>query len=185
MKYTTGEEWLNEGLILIRPLFKEIGQKVPARVRVSCGFPSRNPFGKKRRIGECWSDKASAGKVFEIFVSPVLNTLVHEAVHAIVGLEAGHKTPFKRVALAVGLTGKMTATVAGPALLERINAITVKLGCYPHDELSRMTNNAPKDKCRLIKASCPDCGYVIRTTRKWIEEAGLPTCPCGGEFVEA
>lgn len=25
---------------------------------------------------------------------------------------------------------------------------------------------------------CPECGYTVRTTARWIAE-GLPTCPCG------
>lgn len=31
---------------------------------------------------------------------------------------------------------------------------------------------------RLLKCECPGCGYVVRTTKKWIE-TGVPTCPCG------
>lgn len=190
-KFKTREEWLMAGLSLIVPIFGDAGHKVPAKIRVSCGFPSQNPLGlKKRRIGECWADKASAGKFFEIFISPTLNkvdqvldTLVHEVVHATVGLEAGHKAPFKKVALSVGLNkGKMTEAGAGPELLERINVIADKLGPYPHDVLSKMTNGKPKDKCRLLKAECPKCGYVIRVTKKWVEESGLPTCPCKGKF---
>jgi RNA polymerase subunit RPABC4/transcription elongation factor Spt4 len=38
---------------------------------------------------------------------------------------------------------------------------------------------APYRSARNRKASCPDCGYVIRVTREWIG-AGLPTCVCGG-----
>lgn len=37
---------------------------------------------------------------------------------------------------------------------------------------------------RLVKCSCPDCGYVVRTTAKWIA-VGLPTCPCGEELAIA
>ena len=33
-----------------------------------------------------------------------------------------------------------------------------------------------------IKAECPECGYIIRVTQKWIDDAGLPTCPCGEKF---
>lgn len=36
---------------------------------------------------------------------------------------------------------------------------------------------------RLLKCECPGCGYVIRTTQKWID-VGLPTCVCG-EGMEA
>ena len=190
-KFKTREEWLMAGLEMIRPIFAEVGQKVPAKIRVSCGFPSKGALAnRKRRIGECWSDKASAGKVFEIFISPVLNkpsevlgTLVYEVVHAVVGLECGHKAPFKKVALAVGLTGKMTATEEGPELKERINGWAEKLGGYPHDQLDKMvTLKKAPDKCRLLKAECPKCGYIIRVTKKWAVEAGLPICPCGGYF---
>lgn len=190
-KHKTREQWLLAGLELVKPEFTRIGQKVPKRIRVSCGFPSKNPLGnKKRRIGECWADKASKGKFFEIFISPtldkpfdVLDTLVHEVVHAVVGLECGHKGEFRKVAKAVGLTGKMSQASAGPELKERLYALLNELGDYPHDELSKMTNGRKKDTCRLLKAECPGCGYVIRVTRKWMEKAGLPTCPCGEEFT--
>jgi len=193
MKHNTREQWLMAGLELLKPLFTSADAKVPKKIRVSCGFPSRSALSVKRtRIGECWSDKASGGNYFEIFVSPLLNdpvrvldVLTHEVVHAVVGLECGHKKPFRKVALAVGLTGKMTATVAGPQLTERINGIVKQLGTYPHDQLNKMTTGKPKkDKCRLLKAACPGCGYTIRVTRKWIDEAGLPACPCGEQLVE-
>jgi hypothetical protein len=35
---------------------------------------------------------------------------------------------------------------------------------------------------RLKKVICPDCGYTIRTTAKWIK-VGLPTCCCGALMV--
>jgi hypothetical protein len=35
------------------------------------------------------------------------------------------------------------------------------------------------DTCRLRKVSCPDCGYVARVARSWLQ-VGLPGCPCGG-----
>jgi hypothetical protein len=33
----------------------------------------------------------------------------------------------------------------------------------------------------MLKLECEDCGYVVRTTQKWIE-MGSPTCYCGGHF---
>ena len=36
----------------------------------------------------------------------------------------------------------------------------------------------------MLKAECDSCGMVVRTTRKWIEEVGLPTCACGGQFEQ-
>lgn len=192
--YPTREAWLNAALLLLSREFKEeFGKPVPKALRVSCGFPSRNALGnKKRRVGECWSDKASDGKVFEIFISPllskpieVLDTTLHEMIHATVGLECGHKGEFVRVWKRMGFVGKPTADEAGPELITALKPLAVKLGPYPHDRLNRMTNGKKPDKCRLVKAECEECGYVIRTTRKWIDEAGLPTCVCGGDFVES
>jgi hypothetical protein len=34
---------------------------------------------------------------------------------------------------------------------------------------------------RLLKLECGGCGYVIRSTQKWID-TGTPTCACGDEF---
>ena len=34
---------------------------------------------------------------------------------------------------------------------------------------------------RLFKAECLSCGYIIRTTRKWLDGEGAPLCPCNGE----
>lgn len=39
-------------------------------------------------------------------------------------------------------------------------------------------------KTRLLKAHCPDCGYIVRVTRRWIAE-GYPICPCGSEMEAA
>lgn len=37
---------------------------------------------------------------------------------------------------------------------------------------------APSETTRLRKASCPDCGYIVRLSRDCISR-GLPRCPCG------
>lgn len=38
-----------------------------------------------------------------------------------------------------------------------------------------------KDGTRMIKCECASCGYVVRTTKKWLEK-GNPFCPCGTEM---
>lgn len=190
LKHKTREAWLMAAVDLLKPLFTENSYKVPEKLRVSCGFPSHNAFGKKQAEGECWSDHASKGKIFEIFISPilekpvaVLDVLVHEIVHATVGLKCGHKGAFKTCAIKVGLEGKMTSAAAGPDLLKRLGKLVPTLGTYPHDELSKMTNGKEKAGTRLLKITCPGCGYVLRVTRKWLE-VGSPTCCCGEEFEE-
>lgn len=182
--YETREQWLEAAVEVVRPWFEEVGAPLPERVRVSCGWPSKG--ARSRAIGECWSPECSAAGVHEIFVSPklddlceVLAVLVHECVHAAVGLECGHKGAFKRTATALGLEGKMTATTAGPVLLERMQAVIAKCGDYPHLKLEPGETSGPKKQgTRLLKVECDSCGYTVRTTAKWLD-VGVPVCPCG------
>lgn len=175
------EQWLTEVAKALEPIFAEHDYSLPP-YRVSCSWPARSALSaKNRRIGECWSPDASADATTEMIISmgiddhiEVTATLVHEMVHAAVGVEHGHKAPFKRCATAVGLIGKMTATTAGPELTERLNAIMVKIGPYPHARIDASTK--PKQTTRLVKAQCGQCGYTVRVTRSWIEIA-IPICP--------
>lgn len=180
----------------MRPWFESLGSPLPDRIRVSCGFTSR----PRRALGQCWADWVSRDNSWEIFIAPLLDSpvevlavLVHELVHAAVGIAAGHRGPFKHLALALGLVGPMRSTTAGPELTERLNALSSLLGPYPHAELNPFargpkspagtppqpsTGPRPETGSRLKRISCPRCGYVVRTSRKWIA-VGLPTCPCG------
>ena len=185
----TREQWLVAGIAALRPLFTEAGYTVPDNIRVTCGWPSKSALAKKnQRIGECWGTQASDAKVFELFISPaladpvrVLDVLTHETVHATVGLEAKHGKLFKRCAEALGLEGKMRSTHAGEALSARLQAIAKALGEYPHGALHGMTNGEKKQTTRLKKCECPECGYTVRVTAKWLD-MGAPLCPndtCG------
>lgn len=174
------ETWLNQITAqYIRPHFEKAGYTIPENIRMSCAFTSHGSKGK--RIGECWIDSASGDNTYEIFITPqiadsnrVVDILIHELCHATVGIQAGHKKPFADCAKAVGLTGKMTATVATPELNETITQWVQALGEYPHATLS--SNGIKKQSTRLIKCECVKCGYTVRLSKKWIEVA-LPRCP--------
>jgi hypothetical protein len=181
------EAWLNLAVTELAPLIEQHGYPVP-RVHVTCGWPSQNARPSKRqRIGECWTGTVAEDGLNQIFISPMLGTDVvrvldvtlHELVHAAVGTEAGHKGPFVKVARALGLRGKATATYAGEELEGTLREIAARLPAYPHSALKLV----PKDRkqtTRMIRATCTRCTAVIRLTRKWIEEAseGLycPVC---------
>jgi hypothetical protein len=186
-KFSTREEWLVAAIeALGKTVFADAGVELPP-VRVSVGWPGGR--GKKENvIGQCWPTGLAADKKAQLFISPVLNdgarvldVLAHELVHAADDCKNGHKAPFAKIAKAIGLTGKMTATVATPELVEKLNAIVLELGVYPHAELAKSggSHEPKKQGTRQIKVSCPvESGYIVRMTRKWIEELGTPICPC-------
>lgn len=113
-----------------------------------------------------------------------MGILLHELIHAAVGLKCGHKGAFKRVALSLGLTGKMTSTVPGPALIKDLQALADTLGEYPHAALNTELSGRKKQNTRMIKLTCDDCGWSCRTAQKNVD-AGLPTCHCGGSINAA
>ena len=151
---------------------------------MSTGFPKGGGRGNAKVSGQAWTIE---GKTPNVFISPilddsqrVLDVLVHELVHVAVGCQCGHRGPFKRLATGLGLTGKMTATVAGEDLLVRLGTIISAIGEYPHEALIPAPN-PKKQSTRMIKVECGGCGYVARVSRKWIGEAGAPLCPCNQE----
>ena len=177
------EEWLTQAVEELRTEFHHVSCILPEKIRVTCGWPSKGGRGKKKRTtGECWRDRASGDKHFEIFISPmednpldVLGILVHELVHTATPGE-GHKKPFRDVATAVGLEGKMTATTSSEQLLARLTRLKDRLGLYPHAALNPDDSN--KQTTRMLKIECPQCGWMARTSQKWMD-LGLPTCACG------
>jgi hypothetical protein len=188
-KNTNREEWLGRLVEALRPMFADQGAKLPKKIRVSCGWPGGG--SSRKRIGEAWSAECSADDTHETFISPslddavrVADVLVHELVHHAVGTKEGHKRPFARLAKALGLEGKMTATVAGKELKAKLEAITYKLGHYPHAALS-LSSNTKKQSTRMLKVECnrKECGCVLRMTKKWLEDVGAPRCGCGGTMT--
>lgn len=189
-KFKTREEWLEAAVKLMEPVFKGANYTV-LPVRVSCGWPSsRGLSGKKRCLGEAWARAASSDNVAQIFISPwlekplepqgVLATLIHEVVHTVVGHAEGHNKVFGKCARAVGLDGKLTATLAGERLTEDFKAWLAKLGPYPHCKLDQSKSPKKKQTTRMVKCECPECGYTARVSRKWLDDVGAPGCPKHG-----
>lgn len=197
MAHQYREAWLEAAMGPIRVHFARAGYTVPDNVQVSCGWPSKNALGRrKRRIGECWAAESCENKNFQIFISPsladpypeiagktasVLGVLVHEVVHAVVGLQAGHKKPFADCAKAVGLVKPWTATTETAELVETMKAWAEELGPYPMGCLIGIDRKT--EKGRMLKMECP-CGLKIRTTQKWMDQYGPDwPCPCGGRLI--
>lgn len=179
------EEWLTKAVSELRRLFAEKDLELPQNIVVSCGFPSKSV---NKYIGECWSHDQSDGGVFEVFISPrlsivsgpdgVLATLVHELLHAAVGVEHKHKAPFKKAMQKIGLDGKPSATIAGDDLIIHLDSISLVLGEYPHKKLN-LKPKPQKDPVKtLVKLCCPkdDCDYIIMVKTSLLDK-GIPKCP--------
>lgn len=189
--HPTRESWLVAATAALAPRFAAYGRPLPARIRVTCGWPSEG--GKawaRRRIGECWHPAASADRTVEVFIAPtvadsreVLAILIHELIHAALGPAVGHRWPFKRAMGALGLAGHATASVPAGDFDERYGAALAELGGYPHAALNPGLSGRRTQGTRMLKAGCPSCGYTFRLSRMWAE-AGLPDCVCGAGRYE-
>lgn len=177
------EAWLTElARAHLWPLLKNCGATIPAHWRVSVGFPKGSRGGKSgHAIGQCWPTAASADQHAEMFISPELEampaaaTLLHELIHAATP-GARHGGQFKKLALAAGLTGRMTATVAGPLLVPKLEEMLRAMPPYPHGVLRVPAGQRVGPGSRLLKVSCSGCDYTIRAARSWLEVA-VPACP--------
>lgn len=180
------QEWVEKALLALRTHFSNKGYTVPNNIRITIGWPK----GGRKRIGECFFTEGSFDQHFEIFISPelgkgsvhgshpVMEVMTHEICHTIAGYKAGHNKPFKVIATAVGLEGKMTSTVPGPIMLELIKSFEELNGPYPAGALNR--SMLKKKKTYMIKCECQECGYQVYTTAKHLEK-GDPICPVDGE----
>ena len=156
----------------------------PKKIRFSCSLPSRGAFSETRRVlGQCWSEEASDDQTIEILISQTIgdaleaaSTLVHELVHAYVGVECGHGRIFRKCAISVGLCGKMTDTQATPELQNFLNKCIDELGDYPHASLNS-TNPKKKQINRYLKLTCSDehPEFYVRATEKMLK-SGVPLC---------
>jgi hypothetical protein len=187
----TREEWLNKAALEMKWMVIDAGGYDYIAPLISVGFP-KGSRGKSsaNAIGQCWDKSVSQDKQrSHIFIIPtmtesveVMAVLLHELVHASVGTKCGHRGPFRKVAMATGLEGKMTATVPGETLKLKLELLRRKLGDYPHTALKPVQRGLVGS--RMLKVECHECGCVARMTRKWLNECGLPTCGCGGGMEE-
>jgi hypothetical protein len=191
------EAWLTDFVALSLPLIKERTglSQGSVKIKISCGFPCSGARVRKNggyTAGQCHHTHGTDRKFFQIFIHPTLTdtteiggTVIHEVIHALLPGGTGHKKPFAQAAKKMGLVGKATQAGAekDTELAARIAEIVEQLGEYPHEGL---TAYGKKQTTRLLKAMCGSCGYTVRVTSKWIDEAGYPICPsCNEEMCGA
>jgi hypothetical protein len=177
--HTTRESWLLAAIELLRPLFLAKHHVIPPQIMVSCGFASTGL--RSHHVGQCWSKRSSTNGQNQIFISPalhesveVLDTLVHELVHAVDDCQNKHGPAFRKIALSLGLEGPMRSAAAGPALKATLGQLAQMLGPYPHARL-QASHRKPAPKARA-SAKCPECGFQVPMYRKFLAY-GPPLCP--------
>lgn len=179
--YQTREEWLTAAVQMIRT-----HAPVAARIRVACGFPST--FTRSGTLAECWPDQSSADGTWEILISPtvadpvqVFVLLLGQTLHTLPGAASITSTTWRDACINNGLApadeGWKSLTTT-PDLTDLFPVID--LGPYPHAEI--IAGQRKSQGTRMLKLTCPTCGYTIRTTAKWLN-TGLPTCHDGDTFV--
>ena len=160
--------WLEQAYDLLR---SELLPEAPERVTITFGFPSKGARpSRNQRIGEYahFLKDCDAGPGLltlhpTIFREParVLDVLLHEMIHAACPND-GHRGKFPKLAKRVGLTGKMTATVAGPELKATLaEFLADRLPPMPngHGDIS---SQRKKQSTRMRKYVCPACGQIVR-----------------------
>jgi len=186
------EEWLNSATKELRQWVLRTKNGEPFEFPyVSIGFPKtvKKKGNAANAIGQCWDKNASEEKKrAHIFISPVLSsahdvlsTLLHELIHASVGTKCGHRGAFRKVALELGFVAPMTSTPCGDSLREQLNLQVQWLGEYPHSALKLPKRGSVGS--RMIKMHCGDCGYIARTSKKWLDLNGAVQCPCNGHSM--
>lgn len=189
----TREQWLDEcaGLILDEIVAPVATIREEMTLKLSVGYPPNRRTNSKV-IGVCFPAAASTGGFNEIFINPeindslqVLETLVHEIIHAVDDCRSGHRGEFKRIARAVGLEGKLTATFAGEELRAHLSQYVDLLGHIPHAAIK--SGKLKRQVNRNLKVWCL-CGFKFNTSRSQIERVlmerdSIDCCACGSAMM--
>ncbi len=189
VKHHTREEWLQVASQLLRKKLEEHGN-LPDKLHILTSWP----YGTKKAIGQCYSKSWTKDESTYIAISPKLNNddiiellgvLIHELIHAMVGVEKNHGKAFKKVAIKVGLQGSMRATEVGDVLRKDLEGFALKLGTYPHQEMQPPPAPERKPaKKQIIKFVSPtEPSYSCWVTPAQAAIYGPPICPISKQLM--
>jgi len=175
------EEWLERASQILLPFVRQatawvgVASALTVPPRVSCSWlPGRNT-----KALAMTTPNESTG-VLEITISPILGQgweqhgfhgdhtvavlghLLHELIHCVVGLDAGHRGAFPAVAAMVGLESPYSEPHIGADLEPQLKQqVLARLGAYPHDSMAPPVRQ-PGQQNRQRKYVCEHCGRIIR-----------------------
>jgi hypothetical protein len=190
--HLTREQWLTEitDLILSEVLAPHATIRSDLKLKLCVGFPP-NSRSDSKTIGACLSSSCSSEGYNEIYIVPtidesiqVLETLVHELIHALDDCKNGHTGFFAITARAVGLEGSLRATTASNELRGQLQEYVNLYGEIPHAHLELA--NRKRQTNRNLRVLC-ECGFKFNTSKTQIDYvlaiAGEILCPaCAGSM---
>ncbi len=171
MSYNTREEWLREALNHLAIIVHESTEYTVdvSNLQVSVGFPKVR--GRIKAIGQCFDSKAAGDKKSHIFVCPtqvdpvrILDVVLHEIGHALLGSNEGHGKQFGVYCKSVGLVRPWTQTTASEELKSKLEKIATELGDYPHGALVPIAKDTKKGS--TLKLWMCECETKLRVGRQ-------------------
>ena len=138
------EDWLEHMIDKLRPDFQRVEFAAAGEDSRLVRLPLEGPRWRTRPAASASAGALSRAKTSRSRSSSALcsergrrspATLVHELVHMCRGHRVQTSQAVHKVAKAIGLEGKMTATIAGAALIDRLKELIDELGEYPHARL--------------------------------------------------
>lgn len=176
----TREEWLKRAVRTLRPLLRKADIEMRPRWQVSMSLTSANGA-----IGQFWYESSSEnGQVTNILISPtlsdpveVLDTLLHEMIHASLPVRTGHGPKFQKACRLIGMTkGSPKSAGAGPELRAELERVAAFLGEFNHTALVPSKTKRRGTKWPVY-CSTHDERYRVQISVRALEEYGPPICP--------
>lgn len=114
----------------------------------------------------------------------ILEFILHELIHYLLGYECGHRGLFAQVAVAVGFTGRLTYPTSNADLLRELTTVAKRLGDFPNEAVTTAAQvDAPghrRQRNRNRKYVCKRCGKIIRTAGTDLQAVHL----CNGSIQQ-
>jgi len=182
------QEWLTLVAGEMEKWFEELSFPVPA-YEIRSGFHSSGK--RSNAIAEAWlKDGDDQDETYVIFVRPdvedevnISASIAHQFCLISVGKRDHSGHLFRHVSISIGLKGRKTETKPGTIFKELLKPVLTKVGKLPATSYKMAQTSTPmRQTTRMKKVECPECGYVARVSRKWIDKLGPPHCPEHGKM---
>lgn len=177
----TREQWLDAAVAAIRARIPEVA----SRIRCAPGFP--RTFTRSGTTAEVIPDTDSQDGHFEVLIAPTLadpegvfTALLGQVLHTLPGALTVASRAYRDALVNWGLAIEGAEVSPTADFPDHWQADIDSLGPYPHAAVTVATRKT--QSTRMLKLTCPQCGYIVRTTGKWLAQ-GLPVCHDGAQFV--